>query len=96
MANATVKDTLAERRIRQDLDHNRITPRSPQLCLGFHALVKVLHHHDHMRAEEMFGRSRFLLCLFLPILCHGKIPRRDRRSLRPHLENHMSSVSMVI
>ena len=27
MANATVKDTLPERRIRQDLDHNRITPR---------------------------------------------------------------------
>ena len=37
-----------------------------------------------------------LVCLFLPILCHGKRHVRDRRSLRPHLENHMSLVSMVI
>ena len=38
--------------IREDLDHNRITLRSHQLCLGFYSLVKVFHHHDHMRAEE--------------------------------------------
>ena len=63
---------IAGLRIGQDLDHNRITLRSYQLCLGFHTLVKVLHHHDHMRAGECLLGHTFSSASFYQSSAMGK------------------------
>ena len=79
-------------RPRSQQNYTQVTPVVPGVPCARQGVAPSWSYEDW----RMFAWSRFLLCLFLPILCHGKKHLRDRRSLRPHLENHMSSVSMVI
>ena len=67
MVNATVKGTLSDWRIGQNLDQNKILPWSHQLCLGFHALVKGFHHHYMIRWWSYKGWRNVCLVALSPL-----------------------------